>query len=265
MSPSRVGSQCRPKTRSVVGAALILTLGCTAAGSAEAARSVPVAHGSATPSRTRPHTLPLGPTGLPETRTTTIIEPGVTMTHILRGTFDPSTPWVVELSIPSSSTSPDPDAPPRAVQDQGSADELVRRLTAAGFDAQSQPVRQPAVADVPAGVIGYRVRTTSTFSSQADAAAYVTRLKAAGFAARTWYAGWDGASLAKGQWSINVLTIDPREFRGELGATFGPTSWTARPRRRSAPTPTPTPPSTAASSSSTPTQARPATPRGRCL
>ncbi|WP_344257389.1 phosphodiester glycosidase family protein [Terrabacter carboxydivorans] len=28
--------------------------------------------------------------------------------------------------------------------------------------------------------------------------------------------------MAKGQWSINVLTIDPREFRGHLGATFGP-------------------------------------------
>ncbi|GAA2500869.1 sporulation domain-containing protein [Terrabacter carboxydivorans] len=166
--------------------------------------------------------LPLGPAGLPETRTTTTVEAGVTMTHIVRGAFDPSTPWVVELSIPSSRTSPDPDAPPRVVQDQGSADDLVRRLTAAGFGAQSQPVRQPAVADVPASVIGYRVRSTSTFPSQADATAYVTRLKAAGFAARTWYAGWDGASMSKGQWSINVLTIDPREFRGHLGATFGP-------------------------------------------
>lgn len=144
------------------------------------------------------------------------------MTHIVRGAYDPSTPWVVELSIPSSSTSPDPDAAPRSVQDQGSADDLVRRLTDAGFEARSEAVRQPAVADVSAGVIGYRVRTTSMFPSQADATAYVTRLQAAGFAARTWYAGWDGASLAKGQWSINVLTIDPREFRGHLGASFGP-------------------------------------------
>ncbi|GAA2746324.1 phosphodiester glycosidase family protein [Terrabacter aerolatus] len=166
--------------------------------------------------------LPLGPAGLPETRSTTTVEPGVTMTRIVRGAFDPSTPWVVELSIPSGRTSPDPDAPPRSVQDRGSADDLVRRLTASGFDARSEAVRQPAVADVPAGVIGYRVRTTSTFTSRADAAAYVTRLQAAGFAARTWYAGWDGASPAKGQWSINVLTIDPREFRGHLGASFGP-------------------------------------------
>ncbi|GAA1971582.1 phosphodiester glycosidase family protein [Terrabacter lapilli] len=203
--------------KAALGMALVVAVSCTTAASTQAA-PLPTGHtgyaGSAP--------LPLGPADLPQTRTTTAVEPGVTMTHIVRGAYDPSTPWVVELSIPSGSTSPDPDAPPRSVQDQGSADDLVRRLAAAGFDAQSQPVRQPAVADVPAGTIGYRVRATATFSTQADATAYVTRLEAAGFSARTWYAGWDGASMAKGQWSINVLTIDPRQFRGRLGATFGP-------------------------------------------
>ncbi|WP_205829438.1 hypothetical protein [Microbacterium sp. MEC084] len=48
-------------------------------------------------------------------------------------------------------------------------------------------------------------------------------MRAAGFAGRTWYAGWDGSSDAAGHWRINVLTIDPRTFRGEIGGTYGPT------------------------------------------
>src|SRR5690349_16971872 len=54
-------------------------------------------------------TLDLGPRGLAETRTVRTIEPGVTVTHIVRGTADPSVRWVVEASIPSTGTSPDPD------------------------------------------------------------------------------------------------------------------------------------------------------------
>ncbi|WP_374970490.1 phosphodiester glycosidase family protein [Terrabacter sp. BE26] len=214
MSLARNAHRSSSTPQAALGAAFLIAVSFTTAGSTHAAP--PAAHAAYARS------LPLGPAGLPETRTTTTLQPGVTSTHIVRGAFDPSTPWVVELSIPSSSTSPDPDAPPRAVQDQSSADDLVRRLAAAGFTARSEAVRQPAVADVPAGVIGYRVRATPTFSSQADATAYATRLKAAGFSGRSWYAGWDGASMAKGQWSINVLTIDPRRFRGRLGATFGP-------------------------------------------
>lgn len=217
MSLARTAHRSLSTPKAALGAAFVITVGCMTAASTHAA-PLPAGHTAYAGSAA----LPLGPADLPETRTTTTVEPGVTMTHIVRGAYDPSTPWVVELSIPSSSTSPDPDAPPRSVQDQGSADDLVRRLTAAGFDAHSQAVRQPAVADVPAGIIGYRVRATPTFSSQADATAYVTRLKAAGFSARSWYAGWDGASMAKGQWNLNVLTIDPRQFRGRLGATFGP-------------------------------------------
>lgn len=214
-------SLSRRQSRLAAAVAVGLTVAGATAGAADAARPA----GSARPAAhvtTEADALPLGPTGLPETRTTTTIEPGVTLTHIVRGAYDALTPWVVELSIPATSSSPDPDAPARSVQDRASADELVRRLGTAGFDAQSQPVTQPAVADVPAGVIGYRVRATSTFASSADAGAYVARLKTAGFTAHSWYAGWDGESMAKGQWSINVLTIDPRHFHGRLGATFGP-------------------------------------------
>lgn len=223
MSKTRTGTRTRPSTRPrvVLAASAFLAVGGLAAGAAVAAPSSAADPGTGRAS-TGPARLPLGPATLAETRTTTDVAPGVTRTHIVRGAFDPSTPWVVELSIPSGSTSPDPDAPARTVQDRASADDLVRRLAAAGFTARSQPVRQPAVADAPGGIIGYRVRATETFATSTDATAYAARLKAAGFTARTWYAGWDGASTAKGRWSINVLTIDPRLFRGRLGATFGP-------------------------------------------
>lgn len=213
-SSSLPGARSRSLTTVAVGVVLaaVAATGATA-GAAHAARPSD-SHAAAA--------LPLGPAGLPETRTTTTVEPGVTLTHIVRGAYDTLTPWVVELSIPATGTSPDPDAPARSVQDHASAAALVRRLTAAGFDTQSQPVTQPKVADVPAGVIGYRVRASSTFASSTAAAAYVARLKAAGFTAYSWYSGWDGESLTKGQWSINVLTIDPRRFHGRLGATFGP-------------------------------------------
>ncbi|GAB3449014.1 phosphodiester glycosidase family protein [Phycicoccus ginsengisoli] len=178
-------------------------------------------HGRPQPAAAQP--LDLGPAGLPETRTVRQVEPGVTWTSITRGAADAGVPWVVEVSIPSGSTSPDPDAPPRAIQDEASARAFAERLTADGFPAQAQQVLQPAVADVPAGVLGWRVRLTTTFGTQAQAAAEAARLKAAGYSGRAWYAGWDGTSTAKGPWTVNVVTIDPRQFRGSLGATFGPT------------------------------------------
>jgi len=202
----------------VMSASTILALGGVAAGAGSAQSVAPTHHVDTG----RGGVLPLGSPDLPETRSTTTLQPGVTLTRIVRGAFDPSTPWVVELSIPSSTSSPDPDAPPRSVQDPASAEALVQRLRAAGFAAQAQAVRQPAVADVPAGVIGYRVRLTERFTSKADADQAVAQLKAAGFSGRSWYSGWDGGSLDKGRWAVNVLTVDPRTFRGRLGGTFGP-------------------------------------------
>jgi hypothetical protein len=151
------------------------------------------------------------------------IEPGVTLTRITRGAQDPAAVWVVEMSIPAGASSPDPDAPPRAIQDQQSAETFAARLTAAGFPADAQSVREPQTADVPAGVLGYRVRLRATFPTQAAASAEVARLSAAGFSGRAWYSGWDGDSGARGPWTVNVVTVDPRRFRGTLRGTFGPT------------------------------------------
>ncbi|MFI0575979.1 phosphodiester glycosidase family protein [Streptomyces tendae] len=168
------------------------------------------------------HALPLGPAGLPETRTTTTLQPGVTLTRIVRGNVqDPALHWTVEVSIPGGGSSPDPDAPPTALKDRASADELTAELRRDGFEARAEEVRTPGTADYRGGTLGWRVRI-GTFDSQAAATAERTRLRAAGHTGSALYTGWDGETTDRGPWHVDVLTIDPRTFRGTLGASYGP-------------------------------------------
>jgi hypothetical protein len=167
--------------------------------------------------------LDLGPAGLTESREVQSIRPGANLTRIKVGAPDPAAAWVVEMSIPGGASSPDPDAPPRSIQDQSSAEAFAARLTGAGFPAEAQAVHQPQTADVPAGVLGYRVRLSAAYTSQEQASAEVARLSASGFSGRAWYSGWDGDSTARGPWTVNVITVDPRRFHGTLRGTFGPT------------------------------------------
>ncbi|MFC8802202.1 phosphodiester glycosidase family protein [Streptomyces anthocyanicus] len=166
--------------------------------------------------------LPLGPAGLPERRTTTTLQPGVTLTRIVRGNAeDPALHWTVEVSIPGGDTSPDPDAPPTALKDRASADELAAELRRDGFEARVEEVTTPATADYRGGTLGWRVRI-GTFDSQTAATAERTRLRAAGYSGSAVYTGWDGAATDRGTWHVDVLTIDPRTFRGTLDASYGP-------------------------------------------
>lgn len=165
--------------------------------------------------------LPLGPAGLTESRTTTTLQPGVTLTTIVRGTTDPSQVWTVEASIPAGSTSPDPDAPPTALSDRTSANELADRLRARGFEARVEEVVTPATADFAGGRLGWRVRV-GRFADKAAADATLARMVAAGFAGGSVFTGWDGSPSDRGPWHLQVLTIDPHKFNGELLASFGP-------------------------------------------
>ncbi|MFE0796071.1 sporulation domain-containing protein [Streptomyces sp. alain-838] len=168
--------------------------------------------------------LPLGPADLTETRTGTTLQPGVTLTRIVRGggeSPDPALHWTVEVSIPGGDTSPDPDAPPTALKDRASADELTAELKARGFQARAEKVTTPRTADYAGGTLGWRVRV-GTFDSQSAANAERTRLRTAGHAGSAVYTGWDGDADARGPWHVDVLTIDPREFRGSLDASYGP-------------------------------------------
>ncbi|MEV5607555.1 phosphodiester glycosidase family protein [Streptomyces sp. NPDC052225] len=165
--------------------------------------------------------LPLGAAGLTETRTTRTLQPGVTLTRIVRGADAPAMAWTVEMSIPGGAGSPDPDAPPTALKDRVSADALTAALRAGGFDARAEEVVTPALADYAGGSLGWRVRV-GTFASQDAATAERTRLRNAGYAGSALYTGWDGDPGDRGPWRIDVLTIDPHRFRGTLDASYGP-------------------------------------------
>jgi exopolysaccharide biosynthesis protein len=201
------------------GAAATLCTAAALAGLAIPATSTGAAVQATGAAARRP--LDLGPADLPETRTTSTLQRGVTLTRITRGTPDPSLRWTEEILIPASSTSPDPDAPPQAISDRASARAQAARLAEKGFDARVERVRQPRMADVAPGVLGYRVRVGS-FATQEEADAEKARLAAAGETASTVYTGWDGRRTDRGPWHVNVLRIDPRRFTGHLVGSFGP-------------------------------------------
>ncbi len=119
----------------------------------------------------------------------------------------------------------------------------------------------PRTTDYAGGTLGWRVRIGS-FTSQSAAATERIRVINAGYRGSVTYTGWDGATTDRGPWRLDVLTIDPRTFRGTLDATYGPDienreTVSALARR----VPEPSPRSTRASSSSTPAPAHPATRR----
>ncbi|MER5281280.1 phosphodiester glycosidase family protein [Streptomyces sp. NPDC002809] len=197
----------------VLGASMVLAL-LASAGALPAPASSEPRQGPA-------RALPLGAAGLTETRSTRTLQPGVTLTRIVRGADAPALAWTVEVSIPGGATSPDPDAPPTALKDRASADELTAAVQGDGFDARAEHVTTPAVADYAGGSLGWRVRV-GRFDSQSAASAELTRLRKAGYAGSAVYTGWDGSSGDRGPWRIDVLTIAPGRFRGGLKASYGP-------------------------------------------
>ena len=203
----------------VAGTALAAGLSGVSTAPSDAADRRPDAHGR--PAAALPGPLDLGPSDLAETRTTTAVQPGVTLTRITRGGTDPALFWTLEVLIAPGSSSPDPDAPPAVIADRASAETEADRLRSEGFDARVEAVEQPATADVPAGVLGYRVRV-GRFATQAAADQAKAELAASGETANSVFTGWDGQRTARGPWHVNVVTIDRRQFRGTLEGSFGP-------------------------------------------
>lgn len=207
----------RRKHAPVTSATVAVLVASTAAAASAAADP---AAGEVRTARHSAH-LHLGPVGLEESRTTTTLQRGVTLTRITRGEADPALRWTLESLIPARSGSPDPDAPPRVLSDRASAEVQADRLRAKGFQARVEAVHQPAVADVAAGVLGHRVRV-GTYRTKAEADRVKAELAASGERANSVYTGWDGDPEATGPWHVNVVRIDPRLFEGSLGASFGP-------------------------------------------
>lgn len=196
----------------------------TPAGPTAAASALPATPGAAATPSAADHaeTLQLGAPDLPESRTVTELAPGLTRTSITRGAADPSLVWTAEVAIPSAS--PDPDAPASALSDESHARAVASKLEAAGIQARVEHVQSPQLADA-GGDLGYRVRA-GQFASKADGAPAVEQIKAAGYASSVLYTGWDGDAgtirTARGPWKLEVLTIDPKQFRGQLTSGFGP-------------------------------------------
>src|SRR5205085_12176236 len=137
------------------------------------------------------------------------------------GQADPVDVWTVEVAIPGGSGSPDPDAPPTALADRVHADALAAALQRDGFEPRVEQVTAPPAADYTPGTLGWRVRV-GRHAEQAEAAAELARVRAAGFTASAVFTGWDGAATDTGPWRVQVLTLDPPSFRGGLVASFGP-------------------------------------------
>jgi hypothetical protein len=98
---------------------------------------------------------------------------------------------------------------------------LAEILNGKGFTPRIEEVITPRVADFAGGTLGYRARIGFD-ADKAAADATLAQVKGAGFTASTVFTGWDGADTDRGPWRVQVLTIDPRRFRGELVGDFGP-------------------------------------------
>lgn len=192
----------------------------TPAGPSTAAPTAPAPdQKAAAPSSTH---LDLGAKDLPETRNVTTLAPGLTRTTITRGAPNQDFFWTAEVAVPS--TSPDPDAPASALSTQSQAQMVADKLNAAGLTARVEHVQSPQLADA-GGDLGYRVRV-GQFGSKADGSPTVDQIKATGYKASVIYTGWDGDAGTseddRGPWNLQVLTIDPKEFHGDLTSSFGP-------------------------------------------
>lgn len=166
--------------------------------------------------------LDLGAQNLPESRNVTTLAPGLTRTTITRGAPNQDFSWTAEVAVPS--ISPDPDAPASALSTQAQAQRVADKVNAAGVPARVEHVQSPQLADA-GGDLGYRVRA-GHFQTKADGTATVDQIKAAGFKSSVIYTGWDGdagtSENDRGPWNLQVLTIDPKEFHGDLTSSFGP-------------------------------------------
>jgi hypothetical protein len=165
--------------------------------------------------------LPLGAPGLPEVRTTQQLAPGVMLTSIVRGEVDPAARWTVEAAIPAGPASAEPGAPTAVVTDRQTAEDFAAGLRSRGLDPRVEEVTAPPFADHAGGTIGYRVRLGS-YPDRESAQAGSASLRAASAAGSAVYTGWDRDPDARGPWRLQVLRIDPAEFRGRLTASFGP-------------------------------------------
>jgi Phosphodiester glycosidase/SPOR domain len=143
--------------------------------------------------------LPLGHAGLREDRTTDVLAPGVTYTRIVRGHLSPADGWAVDVAV---------------VGDRPAAEDLARRLSEAGFEAELRALPRPPD-DAVQGPLGYLVRSGS-FASRTDADARVAALRALGLPVRGAVFTAEDGRPTTGPWVLHVLAVDLLRQRGRI-------------------------------------------------
>ena len=156
--------------------------------------------------------LPLGPPGLPQASTSQQVAPGVTLTTVTRGYQSSGDHYTVNIGLPTMLV---PGATTEMVGTHATAEQEQAQLTADGFTGSViEPAINPGFIDYPASVLGYQLRI-GDFPTAAAAASQVSELDADGFATSVDYTGQDGGP-DDGPWVIRVLTVDFRQFRGQV-------------------------------------------------
>ena len=144
--------------------------------------------------------LPLGEANLNELRQTAQVAPGVTHTVIVRGKQSEQDVYTVDVAFFSS---------PQSALD------VARQLKAQGYQPEIKPVLQRAPDDPELGPLGYLVRV-GAFAVEAEAIFLREQLIAVGYTGlRVVNTGEDGQGTT-GPWVVNVLEVDPKEFKGKV-------------------------------------------------
>ncbi|MET9344788.1 phosphodiester glycosidase family protein [Nonomuraea sp. NPDC003804] len=151
--------------------------------------------------------FPLGERGVP-TKTQKTVTSGIDLYGVSTGTAGDG--YTVTVLMPNG----------RDYGTRENAEAKAAEVEAAGQTASVQKVIRPAVSDDPAEEI-YMVRVGLwPFKDKAKADKAAKELSDAGVKARADYLGDDGVKTT-GPWEMQVLTIDPRGFRGSYAASLG--------------------------------------------
>lgn len=151
------------------------------------------------------HSLPLGRPNLTESRQSTQVTPGVIHTVIVRGKRSDRNVYTVDVAFQATFQA---------------AQEIADSLSSQGYQPYIQPVVEKALDDLKPGLFGYLVRV-GAFTKEAEAMNLREQLAAAEYSGvRVVYTGEDGGKTT-GPWVVNVLEIDPAEFKGKVTAALG--------------------------------------------
>lgn len=137
---------------------------------------------------------------------------------LYRGTLgDPSRPgrWAVTITRPGDR--------PDDLLTRAEATALARRLTAAGFTPEVEPITGAGYVGVPPGPLGWRVRA-GVYASRATAESLTARIVRAGFAAVAESTRHDPVEIDAADGlsaAVRVAVLDPRRYRGEITASYG--------------------------------------------